>query len=353
MGDNNIETINLNKPGIIDMGFFIGAEEQAKSIMKTCEAAINIIGKSVREMVNLAGLDSVDFVLFNIGAVKQNIEENPNKLPGLMIFAGNDDTYEYSISATPSYSGKNEYPEEVMALLLRKNVENPIDDFCVFNFNDKQWVKADFAAHLGLTREQYDLFSKNQGDPRLPLFNIYKDFHGPMTNEEFDKFFEKNQQIVELHELTRYYTDFDYFLMNNGIIALCPLPEDVSDGLSVTYEDGYYSLNITTKGKILKSIAKISDIEQMAAVLSNFLDRKFPKDMLSFVPLSLNTAAVIHDSGECEYMHPSDEPDNTQISDEERKNFRMYVEACTHAAHAMAEQLEPKNINTITIPDKE
>ena len=62
-----------------------------------------------------------------------------------------------------------------MALLLRKNIENPIDDFCVFNFNDKKWVKADFAAHLGLTREQYDLFSKNQEDPRLPLFNIYKD----------------------------------------------------------------------------------------------------------------------------------------------------------------------------------
>ena len=125
-----------------------------KAIMKTCEAAINIIGKSVREMVNLAGLDSVDFALFNISAVKQNIEENPNKLPGLMIFAGSDDTYEYSISATPSYSGKNEYPEEVMALLLRKNIENPIDDFCVFNFNDKKWVKADFAAHLGLTREK-------------------------------------------------------------------------------------------------------------------------------------------------------------------------------------------------------
>lgn len=122
--------------------------------------------------------------------------------------------------------------------------------------------------------------------------------------------------------------------------------------MSVTYEDGYYSLNITTKGKILKSIAKISDVEQMAAVLSNFLDRKFPKDMLSFVPLSLSTAAVIHDSGVCEYMHPSDEPDNAQISDEERKNFKMYIEACTHAAHAMAEQLQPKNINTITIPDK-
>ena len=114
MGDNNIETIDLNKPGIIDMDFFIRTEEQAKAIMKTCEAAINIIGKSVREMVNLAGLDSVDFALFNISAVKQNIEENPNKLPGLMIFAGSDDTYEYSISATPSYSGKNEYPEEVM-----------------------------------------------------------------------------------------------------------------------------------------------------------------------------------------------------------------------------------------------
>ena len=93
MGDNNIETIDLNKPGIIDMDFFIRTEEQAKAIMKTCEAAINIIGKSVREMVNLAGLDSVDFALFNISAVKQNIEENPNKLPGLMIFAGSDDTY--------------------------------------------------------------------------------------------------------------------------------------------------------------------------------------------------------------------------------------------------------------------
>ena len=81
MGDNNIETIDLNKPGIIDMDFFIRTEEQAKAIMKTCEAAINIIGKSVREMVNLAGLDSVDFALFNISAVKQNIEENPNKLP--------------------------------------------------------------------------------------------------------------------------------------------------------------------------------------------------------------------------------------------------------------------------------
>ena len=158
--------------------------------------------------------------------------------------------------------------------------------------------------------------------------------------------------ILSMLCISRYYTDFDYFLMNNGIIALCPLSEDVSDGLSVTYEDGYYSLNITTKGKILKSIAKISDVEQMAAVLSNFLDRKFPKDMLSFVPLSLSTAAVIHDSGVCEYMHPSDEPDNAQISDEERKNFKMYIEACTHAAHAMAEQLQPKNINTITIPDK-
>ena len=45
MGDNNIETIDLNKPGIIDMDFFIRTEEQAKAIMKTCEAAINIIGK--------------------------------------------------------------------------------------------------------------------------------------------------------------------------------------------------------------------------------------------------------------------------------------------------------------------
>ena len=52
MGDNNIETINLNKPGIIDMGFFIGAEEQAKAIIKTCEAAINIMGKSIKEMVS-------------------------------------------------------------------------------------------------------------------------------------------------------------------------------------------------------------------------------------------------------------------------------------------------------------
>ena len=51
-------------------------------------------------------------------------------------------------------------------------------------------------------------------------------------------------------------------------------------------------------------------------------------------------------------MHPSDESDNAQISDEERKNFKMYIEACTHAAHAMTEQLQPKNINTITIPDK-
>ena len=34
MGDNNIETIDLNKPGIIDMDFFIRTEEQAKAIDK-------------------------------------------------------------------------------------------------------------------------------------------------------------------------------------------------------------------------------------------------------------------------------------------------------------------------------
>lgn len=343
---DNIETIDLDKKGMIDMSFFQSFEQKAKAQIRTCNAVINIMGKSIQEMINMAELNDIDFMLDNIEFVNGSMEERPDRLPSMITFIGKDSKYEYTVTASPKYiSDESEYPEEIMALLLKTNPKNPIDDFYVFNFQDKKWLKTDYAAHNGLTREQYELILNSPDDPRLPLFGLYKDFHGPMTNEEFDDFFEKNKQMVELFAMTSLYAGFDMFLMSKGIVGLSPLPSDINDGMSVTYEDGAYNLNITSKGQILKVIAKIENVEEMAEILSSFLDRKFEHDILSLVPLSVNSAAIIHVNGKCECMHLV----GTDITEEEEKNFRLYVDKCINEAHKFTLSKTPDNINVIDL----
>lgn len=353
--ENNIETIEVKKDGVLSLQPLVDITQECMRASKICEVMMEATKEISISIINSVGLNGIDFKMLGTEELKTALFRNAKTFPPIILTGlYNAERYVLRIMFNPIEQTKEtSLPEGAFVTLCRFSNESEWK----YDFMKKSWEELSYFEQNGYTKNQMDLLQHHKDDPRTLLLRHFGPGNEDLTDDELQQVYLMNKEILNLYKRTQLFTTINkLMLFEYGKVILTPLETDAKNGFAVTYENNEFCLNTYTYRTILKTVYKTPDMYEMESILVNMLDRKFRQDLLSFVPVSSNTAVLIYKTGECEYMCPYS--DKHSISDKEKEIFEDYKRICVDIAAKMKKEDKtktdsPTKSNSTTIEEIE
>lgn len=336
MENNNIIDVD-NLGSKLDLSFFTNEIEELQFRLNILKNAYNIFNDSVQPLIKKSQLENIKFAPLNIDAFYKTACMD-GFFPDI-VFSGDDKEYNYFIVVKMNYddcdeedfdeeeedtfslcSGEEDLniiePDSVFGYLIKSKKGSQDSMLSTFNFEERKWKEIDTCDLLSLTPSQFEMI-KDAGTScsgKAQLFLLYYHSSGKLVrDEEFNKFYEKNKNLVELYD--RLPNNIELHLMND--LSVCLTTSLDCTGLAVMYEDGLYKIKGCVIGNMLFDAFSVDNIEEAISVIKNMLGY-VTQDNIP-IPLSKSAFALLDNTGNCVSMVKNKRKEMKLTKAEEKK----------------------------------
>ncbi|NSJ70691.1 hypothetical protein G5B28_16165 [Blautia faecis] len=182
-----------------------------------------------------------------------------------------------------------------------------------FDYDKDKWVWFDYKELIGMTDRQLQMFlneDDDSGDTDMML--MHRELYGDMSDEEMDKLFEDNKELLMLYKEVSKLAYID--MLNDN--TPCILPYGDIDGTAVIFKDGKYRLLAVLDYDIVAEAFATADLNEIIETFTNIAGKKPFKDTVFIFPLSGYSFMFVGETGESDYFYMYEKKDGKMTEKE-------------------------------------
>lgn len=304
------------------------------------DIAIDVISQAANAIIEESNLGNVNFSLKNSSEFYEIILSDDYQMPSA-ILTGESNKYQYVIVVLIEYDTEeadvdknvnnnivlvhddNEYcdiPSGATSIVLRLNKKG-MRICSQYEPLTKKWEKVDLMATIGYTENQLStLISKDRNDLSMVVLTLYKDtYDESLSDEELKQLMDDNKEILNLNSFFEDNSVLTFASDSNKKKSLCITPNDGVNCNMITYEKGYYCVDVCLFGKYIQTVYKTTDKERIIDFANFLFYRLYPNDVIIDAFVSRDTFITFNRKGELHTHIPSNRsqlkltPDESEI----------------------------------------
>lgn len=347
--NDNIKTIDTgDRKGVIDLSFFDKVSNELSYSVEVCEATRDMVDDAAHDAVTNAHLEHVDFSVCDADNFTEGLLLKDNKIRDI-IMEGEDDKFYYILIISAHYFDEDdddddddlwlddtdseddeggdfellddneedellpiEDPEEVLMQIFKVD-KNDYKKCYNFDYDKDKWVWFDYKELIGMTDRQLQMFLNeydDSGDTDMML--MHRELYGDMSDEEMDKMFEDNKELLMLYKEVSKLAYID--MLNDN--TPCILPYGDIDGTAVIFKDGKYRLLAVLDYNIVAEAFATADLNEIIETFTNIAGKKPFKDTVFIFPLSGYSFMFVGETGESDYFYMYEKKDGKMTEKE-------------------------------------
>ena len=346
--NDNIETIDVEKKeGVIDLSFFDKVRDELSYSIEICDATREMVEDAAEDAVVNAHLEHIDFTICDTDNFTDGLIQKDNRMRDI-IMEGEDGDFFYVLIISAHYPEEEEEddlwldndedeeeeeddggfelldsaeeeelppieaPEEILMQIFKVN-KNDYKKCYNFDYDKDKWVWFDYKDLVGMTDRQIQMFlneDDDSGDTDMML--MHRELYGDMSDEEMDKLFEDNKELLMLYKEVSKLAYID--MLNDS--TPCILPYGDIDGTAVIFKDGKYRLLAVLDYDIVVEAFATADLNEIIEIFTNIAGKKPFKDTVFIFPLSGYSFMFVGETGESDYFYMYEKKDGKMTEKE-------------------------------------
>lgn len=279
--------------------------EKMKQKASYCDIAIDVISQAAENIIDEANINDINFTLKNISEYFSCILHNRHKLPSA-ILTGESNQYQYIIIISIDYSTCDDTDEDItddMVLVDNFNVSDYRPDsttsmvlrlsksktitFYQYVFQTKSWEVIDLMETTGYTEKQLANIINDNNDESVQVLSLYKTIYDDnLTDEELNAIMEDNKNVLVLNKLFCDKSSLSFIMNSNQKKNLCMVSNSDTNCNVITFDNGYYCVDICLFGKYIQTIYKTKNKEDIINFANILFDRVMKDDVVLDIFLS-------------------------------------------------------------------